>query len=70
VGVVDGLTQVRCPHCGGSVLDETLKCPRCGEWIIDRPANEAGRSPWFWPIVIAIGAAMILVILVVRTTFR
>jgi len=61
---------VACPFCTRPIPEETIRCPHCREWIIDRPSNEARRSPWFWPIVIAIGAAMILVILVFRLTNR
>jgi len=55
-----------CPHCGKTIYEETVKCPHCGDWIIDRPSNETKRSKWFWPIVVAIGVAMILVSLVAR----
>jgi hypothetical protein len=59
-----------CPNCRKPIPDETVRCPHCHQWIIDRPTNETGRSPWFWPIVIAIGAAMILVVLVLRMATR
>jgi predicted nucleic acid-binding Zn ribbon protein len=64
------VAQVPCPHCTKPIPEETIRCPHCREWIIDWPANEAQRSPWFWPIIIAIGAAMILVILAIRSGTR
>lgn len=57
---------VSCPNCGKTIHEETVKCPHCGEWILDSPKAELYRSRWFWPIVIAIGVAMILVTLVAR----
>ncbi len=63
----DQAEMVRCPHCDKFIYEETLKCPHCEEWIIDRAASEVGRSKWFWPIVIAIGAAMILVTLIAKS---
>ncbi len=55
-----------CPSCGKTIYEETVKCPHCGEWILDSPKAELQRSRWFWPIIIAIGVAMILVALVAR----
>lgn len=63
----DEQAVVRCPYCNELIHEETVKCPHCGEWIIDRPADEVRRSKWFWPIVVAIGIAMILVTLVARS---
>jgi predicted nucleic acid-binding Zn ribbon protein len=69
-GAGQGVDQVPCPHCAKPIPEETIRCPHCREWIIDWPANEARRSPWFWPIVIAIAAAMILVVLAIRLGTR
>lgn len=63
----DEQAMARCPRCNELIHEETVKCPHCGEWIIDRPADMARRSKWFWPIVVAIGIAMILVTLVARS---
>ncbi len=63
-------TVVPCPHCRRQIPEETIRCPHCHEWIIDRPSNESQRSPWFWPIIIAIGLVMILVVLAIRLSSR
>lgn len=59
--------MVRCPHCHKFIYEETVKCPHCDDWIIDRPGDDSRRSGWFWPIIVAIGVAMIIVTLVARS---
>ena len=59
-GNVDDDT-VKCPFCKKSVYEDADVCPYCGQWILrDSPAAERSRG-WFWPIMVAILIAVILI---------
>jgi predicted nucleic acid-binding Zn ribbon protein len=50
-----------CPSCGKSVYEDADLCPHCGQWILDdSPAAERARG-WFWPVMVALLIAIILV---------
>ncbi|MDM8007291.1 MAG: hypothetical protein QUV05_14220 [Phycisphaerae bacterium] len=60
-----------CPHCGESIPESISRCPHCGQWIACPSCGEGltGASTaarrargWFWPVVVAILVAIILVI--------
>lgn len=59
-----------CPNCGKSIPESISRCPHCGQWIACPSCGEwltgastaAGRARgWFWPVVVAILVAIILV---------
>lgn len=55
--------MIDCPHCGRPVYEDAPRCPHCGRWIEDDLSPAASRSrAWFWPIVVAVLVAVILVL--------
>jgi hypothetical protein len=59
---------VECPHCREEIDEDTQQCPYCRQWIenSDSPAAERSQG-WFWPIMVAIGVAVILVLWIKRS---
>ncbi|HSW46122.1 MAG TPA: hypothetical protein VLM89_11195 [Phycisphaerae bacterium] len=54
---------VECPRCGRSFYAEAPRCPGCGYWVEDNVSPAASRSRgWFWPIMVAVLVAVILVL--------
>lgn len=52
---------VTCSHCGRALHASAAVCPHCGEWMVDdSPAGLRSRG-WFWPLVIGLLVALILV---------
>lgn len=50
-----------CAQCGRRLHPSAAVCPNCGEWVLeDSPARRRSRG-WFWPIVVGLLVAMILV---------
>lgn len=50
-----------CPGCGRTVLEDAPRCPHCGQWIFgDTTAGRRARG-WFWPVMVALLVAIILV---------
>jgi len=57
----DDRDVIDCPSCGKAVYEGADLCPHCGQWILeDSPAFERSQG-WFWPIMVAILIAVILV---------
>jgi predicted nucleic acid-binding Zn ribbon protein len=57
----DDEDTVPCPACGRAIREDTPRCPHCGEWLFgDTPAARRSRG-WFWPVMIALLIAVILV---------
>ena len=53
---------VDCPACGQTIHEDAPRCPYCGQWVFDdTPAARRSRG-WFWPLMIALLIAVILVI--------
>ncbi len=53
-----------CPNCGSTVYEAWPKCRQCGIYLDDAGSSTAAaRSQgWFWPVMIAVLIALILVI--------
>jgi len=50
-----------CPACGRPVHELAAICPHCGEWMgADSQAARRSRG-WFWPLMIGLLVALILV---------
>ncbi|MHC4445263.1 MAG: TFIIB-type zinc ribbon-containing protein [Planctomycetota bacterium] len=61
LGFGDGDDIIDCPSCGKSLYEDADLCPYCGYWILqDSPAAQRSRG-WFWPVMVAILIAVILV---------
>jgi len=53
--------MVDCAFCGAPMHDDAPRCPRCGMWVEDvSPAWQRSRG-WFWPLMVALLVALILV---------
>jgi hypothetical protein len=52
---------VSCLFCGKSVHEDAALCPHCGQWILAEGAAGRRARGWFWPVMVAILLAMILV---------
>lgn len=50
-----------CPTCGRELYHGLVKCPYCGEWVTRESVAAERSRGWFWPTVIAILIAVILV---------
>jgi len=57
-----GSEMVECSSCGRPVYEDAEKCPHCGDWIT--AGGEAARRAqgWFWPVVVALLIAVVLVV--------
>lgn len=50
-----------CAGCGRKIHAMAAMCPHCGEWVLeDSPARQRSRG-WFWPLMVALLIAIILV---------
>jgi hypothetical protein len=50
-----------CTGCGRALHPMAAMCPHCGEWVLDdSPAGQRSRG-WFWPLMVALLIAVILV---------
>jgi hypothetical protein len=55
---------IQCAACGRSLHALAAVCPHCGEWVLndsDSPAAHRSRG-WFWPLMVALLIAIILVL--------
>ena len=62
IDLEDDDEALKCPSCGEEVYDDAVRCPECGHWLEeDYPGAEQRSRGWFWPIIVALLVAMILV---------
>ena len=57
----DDEATVNCPSCGKQIYEDAVLCPYCGQWISTHSPATARSFGWFWPVMIAILIAVILV---------
>lgn len=50
-----------CPSCGRWLHEDAAVCPACGEWIIAETTAARRSRGWFWPIMVAVLVAVILI---------
>lgn len=63
IDLEDDDESVRCRHCGEEVYDDADRCPACGQWLEEAfPGADQRSRGWFWPIVVAVLVALILVV--------
>jgi len=55
-GVVD------CPFCREWISEHAPRCPHCGQWIAGDSLAARRSSGWFWPVMVAVLVAVIVVI--------
>jgi hypothetical protein len=58
----EGGEEIRCAACGKFMHEDCEKCPHCGQWVLDESAAEERARGWYWPMVVAVLIAIILVI--------
>ena len=51
-----------CPICGKVIPESADRCPYCGQWLLAKTAAGERSSGWFWPVMVAIVIAIILVV--------
>jgi hypothetical protein len=53
---------IDCPYCGQTIHEDTILCPYCDQFIIeDSPAAQRSQG-WFWPVMVVLLVAVILVV--------
>lgn len=52
---------VNCPTCNRAIREDAPRCPHCGQWVLDDTPAAARARGWFWPVMIALLIAVILV---------
>jgi len=53
--------DIDCPACGKPIHEDADLCPHCGQWMFtESPAAQRSRK-WFWPVMVAVLIALILV---------
>jgi len=52
---------VQCPNCHRMMPEITPCCPSCGYWIQGESTAERRSRGWFWPVMVALLVAVILV---------
>lgn len=58
----EAASLVTCAGCGRALHPQAALCPHCGEWVLeDSPARRRSRG-WFWPLMVALLIAIILVL--------
>lgn len=56
-GDSDAIATMPCPHCLGTIFDDSERCPRCGEYLTREAAPS--RPPWW--VVVGVGIALVIV---------
>lgn len=51
-----------CPICGQTIPENAQRCPSCGRWLTEGSTAEERSIGWFWPVMVAVLIAIILVI--------
>jgi uncharacterized protein (DUF983 family) len=46
-----------CPHCLGTIYDDSERCPHCGEYL---SRGDAPRQPPWW-VVAGVGVCLVIV---------
>jgi uncharacterized paraquat-inducible protein A len=62
VGQDDDDEVTQCPSCGKTLFEDAAVCPKCGHWIQEVSPAAHRAAGWFWPVMVAILIAIILVI--------
>jgi len=52
---------IDCPFCGEPIHEDTPRCPHCGMWVEDLSPAWQRSLGWFWPVMVALLVAVILV---------
>ena len=58
----DGEDAVTCPNCRRELHEDAAVCPHCGEWIIDESLAARRSRGWFWPVMVGLLIALVLVL--------
>lgn len=57
----DTIGTLNCPACGALLHKDAAVCPKCGEWIIDDSLARGRSRRWFWPTLVGLLIAVMLV---------
>jgi hypothetical protein len=57
-----GIDFEECPNCGKSIPESSMRCPHCGRWLSEDTVAATRSRGWYWPAVVAILIAIILII--------
>jgi hypothetical protein len=60
-GFGDESYTIDCPGCGSSIHEDAPRCIHCGYWLIDDSPAGLRAQGWFWPAMVALLIAVILV---------
>jgi ribosomal protein L37E len=52
---------IDCPACGRSFHADAIRCPYCGWFVTEESAAEQRARGWFWPVMVGLLVALILV---------
>lgn len=47
-----------CPHCFGTIYDDSERCPHCGEYL---SREDEPRPPPPWWVILGIGICLVIV---------
>lgn len=53
---------IDCPSCGKTLDEDAACCPACGHWMTEESLAAQRSRGWFWPVMVALLVAMIVVI--------
>jgi uncharacterized protein (DUF983 family) len=54
----DSGESMPCPHCFGTIYDDSERCPHCGEYL---SREDAPRPPPPWWIILGVGVCLVIV---------
>jgi predicted nucleic acid-binding Zn ribbon protein len=58
----EGGSSDECPICGRTIAEGASRCPHCGQWLFGETAAGQRARGWFWPVMVALLVALILVL--------